>query len=138
MLKMLVVAGDAVDFDKFTQFLSIVLDELSLMRTTMFLAEVDRGKTILDYVVDNSLIFDDIIQTTRKTTRLFSRGDFSLIDGFFTENRIEDIVAEYNSISFPFQHQNHLPKIQIIYIIVAVVFLILATYLLIKKIWFGN
>jgi hypothetical protein len=129
----LINAIEWIDYEKFVKSLEIVTSEISLMRSFIYLGDPGSGYTINDTIFKNSIIIDQIIQKISKTPRLYDKHDFSKIEKFFVDNRINDLLSEYDIIKPISQNEDHIFQIQVFYILLASVFFVCFLVVILRK-----
>lgn len=136
--KLMVIAAEYVNLKSFEKGLEILLSEIQLLRTSLYLNEAGKGYSILENVFTNSILIDQTIQKISKTHLYFSGSDFSKIDKLFVENKIDQLMSDYDALPRITQTTDHLNDVVWWYIGFAVIFLLVVIALVIKKAMWVN
>jgi hypothetical protein len=131
--RILVTVAEHVNLANFNLGLNILLSEIQLLRTSLYLNEEGKGYTILETVFSNSILIDQIIQKISKTHLYFSGTDFKKIDKLFVENKINELLDEYDKVPRIAQTTSHLESYMWWYLSAVIVFMLVLIVLVIKK-----
>jgi hypothetical protein len=129
----LVIAADYVNLENFTKGLEILLSEIQLLQTSLYLNEKGKEYTILQSIFTNSILIDQIIQKTSKSHLYFSGRSFANIDRLFAENKIDQLLKTYDQVPRITQSFDHLNDFVYWYIAFVVALLVVVIALAVQK-----